>query len=181
MMSQRTGPSKFCSTYNASEGNDKMFVMKSATIRQQDGIPVVALSETVIWAGQEFCLLRSTLYSLVREQECESVGLDMSGVQYIPSGLFGMLFDIHELGVGVRIYSPHHRVQQMIWFRQFLDARTEDRFDFCSESRQILVPERASHFRASSESTHGPHAESMVPISSLHTDRSQIRIVASAS
>jgi hypothetical protein len=64
----------------------------------------------------------------------------MTHVKYIPSGFFGMLYDWHDQGVSVRLYSPQPHVENMLWFRQFFDRVDEQCFQLIREARETLVP-----------------------------------------
>ena len=94
---------------------------KRMTIHIDGDVRVLDMGAMEIWDGADLALLRETLTHLIDVEKCRSVGVDMSYVKYIPSGFFGMLFDWHEKGVAVWLYSPLPHVQNMLWFRQFFD------------------------------------------------------------
>jgi len=91
------------------------------TIHHLDGVTVLDLGNMDIWDGADLALLRETLNRLVEDSQCRSVGIDMQYVKYIPSGFFGMLYDWHDQGVAIRLYSPQPNVANMLWFRQFFN------------------------------------------------------------
>ena len=62
----------------------------------------------------------------------------MTFVKYIPSGFFGMLFDWHETGVKIRLYTPQPNVRRMLWFDRFFEPINDLTFE--------LRPARANDF-----------------------------------
>ena len=95
-------------------------------IEQRDDIPVLSLDEMDIWDGTDLSLLRDTLWRMIRSEQCRSFGIDLRGVQYIPTGFFGTMYCWHRRGVAVRLYSPHPRIQRMLWFRHFFRPTGDD-------------------------------------------------------
>ncbi|MBX3444673.1 MAG: hypothetical protein KF774_19900 [Planctomyces sp.] len=87
--------------------------------RQEHGVTVVSIGDMEIWDGADLSLLRDTLTQLIQRDRCRSIAIDMSTVQFVPSGFFGMLFDWFEQGVSVRLMSPRGRVRNMLWFKRF--------------------------------------------------------------
>ena len=83
---------------------------------------ILNLGDMEIWDGADMALLRETLTRLIKAEKHRAIGVDMSHVKYIPSGFFGMLFDWHETGVQIRLYSPQPNVCRMLWFSRFFEA-----------------------------------------------------------
>lgn len=110
------------------------------TVHNWDGFSVMDLGNVEIWDGADLALLRETQTRLVDRDNCRALGVNMQYVKYIPSGFFGMLFDLHERGVQIRLYAPQPHVKNMLWFRQFFDHVIDETFKLCSEARQELVP-----------------------------------------
>jgi len=110
------------------------------TIRQTDTGTVLDLGPVEIWDGADLALLRDTFTRLCTRNHCRSLGVDMSSVKYVPSGFFGMLFDWHERGVAIRLYTPQPRVANMLWFRQFFDQENGNgSYLLQSEPKELLV------------------------------------------
>ena|SRR3569623_48783 len=109
---------------------------KHMKISFQDGGAVLNLGTMEIWDGADLALLREAMNRMVLDQGCRMIGVDMSYVKYVPSGFFGMLFDWHERGIAIRLFTPQPRVEQMLWFTKFfrkldnvayeLDSNTEE-------------------------------------------------------
>jgi anti-anti-sigma regulatory factor len=104
-----------------------------------NGVTVLDLGEVEIWDGADLSLLRDTFTNLIDKAGCRSIGVNMSYVKYIPSGFFGMLFDWHERGASMRLYSPQPHVARMLWFRQFFEHETNQSFLLQSEPKELLV------------------------------------------
>ncbi len=108
-------------------------------IHNWDGVTVLDLGEVEIWDGADLCLLRDTLINMIDKAGCRNIGVNMTYVKYIPSGFFGMLFDWHEQGVEMRLFTPQPHVAQMLWFRQFFEHETDGRYVLQSEPKELLV------------------------------------------
>ncbi|MEW4489139.1 hypothetical protein AB1L42_13745 [Thalassoglobus sp. JC818] len=88
-------------------------------ITEHDDVTVIGIGKMEIWDGADLSLLRDSIVQLVNEDHIGQIGVDMTFVQHVPSGFFGMLFDWHERGIRVTLHSPRTRVCQMLWFRKF--------------------------------------------------------------
>jgi hypothetical protein len=108
-------------------------------IRHEDSATIIDLGPVEIWDGADLALLRDTFTRQCTTQRCRSLGVDMTSVKYIPSGFFGMLFDWHERGVAIRLYTPQPRVTNMLWFRQFFEHETNGSYLLQSEPKELLA------------------------------------------
>jgi anti-anti-sigma regulatory factor len=108
-------------------------------IREEAGVTILDLGPVEIWDGADLALLRDTFTRHCTERRCRSLGIDMSTVKYVPSGFFGMLFDWHEKGVAIRLYTPQPRVANMLWFRQFFEQDTNGGFLLQDEPKELMV------------------------------------------
>lgn len=108
------------------------------TIHQWDGVTVIDLGPMDIWDGADMALLRETLTRLIERERCHKVGVNMRHVKYIPSGFFGMLFDWHDRGIEMSLFTPQANVSRMLWFRQFFDPQLNGRFLLRSEPREAI-------------------------------------------
>ncbi|VAX36682.1 hypothetical protein MNBD_PLANCTO02-115 [hydrothermal vent metagenome] len=124
---------------------------KWLTISEQAGVTVLDLKGMEIWDGADMALLREALTELVEEVGVRSIGINMQYVKYIPSGYFGMLYDLHEKrGVTVYLYTPQPNVEQMLWFQQFLLPTEEGTYLLHSEPAHQLLEEDASTWKEES-------------------------------
>ena len=98
------------------------------TIHEWDGVAVLDLGEMDIWDGADLSLLRETLFELIANQKRRLIGVNMRWVKYIPSGFFGMLFDWHEKGTEIFLYTPQPNVGNMLWFRRFFEHQEDGRY-----------------------------------------------------
>lgn len=105
----------------------------------RNGVTIMDLGEIEIWDGADLSLLRDTLTDLIEVQGCRSIGVNMTYVKYIPSGFFGMLYDWHEKGIAMRLYTPQRHVANMLWFRQFFYEESDGCHVLQSEPKQDLV------------------------------------------
>lgn len=95
------------------------------SVYEREGVTVLDFGTMEIWDGADLALLRETLTRLVDKEKCKSIGVELTSVKYIPSGFFGMLYDLYEKGIAVTLYSPQPNVASMLWFKQFC-LHTED-------------------------------------------------------
>jgi len=105
------------------------------------GAAVMDLGPIEIWDGADLALLRETLSRLVEVEKHAAVGVNMTYVKYVPSGFFGMLYDCHERGIEIFLYTPQPNVANMLWFRQFFDETKEGRYRLHREPKLELLAE----------------------------------------
>ena len=113
---------------------------KRISIYTRDDVTVVDLGEMEIWDGADLALLRETLTQLTDIKKQKSIGVELSFVKYIPSGFFGMLYDLHEKGIGIQVYHPQPNVARMLWFRQFFTEAEPGTYLLGSEPKFELTP-----------------------------------------
>ena len=110
------------------------------SIHNWDGVTVLDLGDMDIWDGADLALLRETLHRMIQVEGRRSIGINMQSVKYIPSGFFGMLFDWHERGTEVHLYTPQVNVAAMLWFRQFFEHAGEGRYVLCGNPPHRIIP-----------------------------------------
>jgi hypothetical protein len=108
------------------------------SIHEWDGVTVIDLGPMDIWDGADMALLRETLTRLVDRERRRAIGVNMAHVKYIPSGFFGMLFDWHDRGVAISLFTPQANVARMLWFRQFFDPAENGRYTLRNEPREPI-------------------------------------------
>lgn len=57
---------------------------------------------------------RAELSSLLQQHQCETLGLDLTGVKYIPSSLLGMLVSLRQQGIDIHLYNPSSDVREVL-------------------------------------------------------------------
>lgn len=92
--------------------------------RRRD-VMIVDIGDMEIWDGADLSLIRDTLNRLILKQRRRAIGIQMRSVKYVPSGFFGMLYDWHDQGITVRLFSPQPRVANMLWFQRFFEAESK--------------------------------------------------------
>jgi len=117
---------------------------KRMSLYDRDGYRVLDLGEIEIWDGADLALIRDTLSNLIENEKHRSIGVNLQFVKYIPSGFFGMLYDWHEKGVELCLYTPQPNVANMLWFRQFFACVTEGTYRLMDEPQQEMTPQGAS-------------------------------------
>lgn len=124
------------------------------SLHQWDGVTVIDLGNMDIWDGADMALLRETLTRLIDRERRREIGVNMAHVKYIPSGFFGMLFDWHDRGVQISLFTPQSNVARMLWFRQFFDPMENGRYQLRSEPREPLyVPDEQEWDEAETTAT----------------------------
>ena len=123
---------------------------KSLPISDRHGFSVLELGDMEIWDGADLSLLRECLVRLIQGRKARRVGVDMAHVKYVPSGFFGMLFDWHDAGIAIRLYSPQENVERMLWFNRFFEPLGDGAFQLCPSRHETptedapLIPEPAT-------------------------------------
>jgi hypothetical protein len=120
--------------------------------RLQDGVTILSVDKKDIWDGTELCLIRDTLRYLIKfEAKTDLWGpplvitnrrnmeIDLQFVQYLPSGFFGMICDVHTICSSVQLYCVHPPVQKMLWLRLFCEETEKGVFTLLGEPTKSLA------------------------------------------
>jgi anti-anti-sigma factor len=54
------------------------------------------------------------IIELIRENDCRSLAVDLTGVKWIPSGLLGVLMSVHRLTGDVHVYNPSKDIREVL-------------------------------------------------------------------
>lgn len=108
-------------------------------LARRDSTTIISIGTMEIWDGADLSLIRDTIFGLVNRKDVSSIAIDMSCVQHVPSGFFGMLFDWNEKGIAIRLLSPRDRVMQMLWFRKFFEEQEPNVFRLCEGVEQDVL------------------------------------------
>lgn len=57
--------------------------------------------------------LHQEILDLVEKHQCEELAFDLTGVQFIPSGMLGILASLRQKGVQVHVYNPSEDVRDV--------------------------------------------------------------------
>ena len=57
---------------------------------------------------------REEITNLVKQHNCQTFAVDLTGVKLMPSGLLGLFASIRELGVEVQIYNPSDDIREVL-------------------------------------------------------------------
>lgn len=59
-------------------------------------------------------VFREGLQAIIREHNCKTLVLDLTGVKIISSGTLGFLFSLNRQGVAVRLYNPSDTIREVL-------------------------------------------------------------------
>lgn len=57
---------------------------------------------------------RENLLALIREHDCKTLVLDLTGVKIMSSGTLGFLFSLNRQGVTIRVYNPSDTIREVL-------------------------------------------------------------------
>lgn len=57
---------------------------------------------------------RDEIVALIKEHNCQSLAIDLTGVRLIPSGLLGLMASIHRQGVEVHLYNACADIREIL-------------------------------------------------------------------
>lgn len=57
---------------------------------------------------------RTEVLDLVRENDCEVLAFDLTGVAVIPSGLLGLLASLRQRSIEIHLYNPSESVRDVL-------------------------------------------------------------------
>jgi len=117
------------------------FAVKKSKVNRKGilTMPFVGLSDIESWDGSDLALIRETITNLILTDGYRIIAVDLSTVQYIPGGFFGMLYEWYEQGIRIFLSRPRPNVLKMLWFRVFFQesALDEDLFQL-QENDEML-------------------------------------------
>lgn len=80
---------------------------------------------TVIGFGTRYTLnpfdlaeCRDEVFALIREQRCEMLAIDLTGIRVIPSGLLGLLVSVHQQDINVCLFNPSEDLREVLKITQ---------------------------------------------------------------
>jgi anti-anti-sigma factor len=68
---------------------------------------------------------RDELAQIIRDNQCEVLAFDLTGVKLVPSGMLGLLASLHKLGLTVMLFNPSEDMQEVLQITrldQFLEV-----------------------------------------------------------
>lgn len=123
---------------------------------------LVGIGDMEIWDGADLALLRDMLTKVIAQDGYHKIAIDLSSVKYLPSGFFGMLFELYEQGIKVQLYRPQTIVQNFLWFKMFFFAGikaddifilTDEEYQGNSPLEQVEVHRRRFHMQDNDDET----------------------------
>ncbi|QDT28703.1 STAS domain-containing protein [Gimesia panareensis] len=58
--------------------------------------------------------IRDELLELVKENQCETLAIDLTGVTLIPSGMLGLLASMRDLKIDIHLYNPSDDIREVL-------------------------------------------------------------------
>lgn len=75
---------------------------------------VVGFGGRDVLADVNIALCRENLLKVVRENSCQVLAFDLTGVRLMPSGLLGLLASLRKEGIEVHLYNPSEDVRDVL-------------------------------------------------------------------
>ena len=54
------------------------------------------------------------IMELIRDYNCQTLAVDLTGVRWIPSGLLGVLMSVHRQNIDVHLYNPSTDIREVL-------------------------------------------------------------------
>lgn len=86
---------------------------------------LLSLDQTEIWGGPQLIRIRDEMKQRLQHPGTRSVTIDISSVKHLPSGFFGLLHDLRDHGLDVKLLGVQDPIAAMEWFRRFFEACPE--------------------------------------------------------
>ena len=75
---------------------------------------LIGFKDVEVVDDQHLEAFRKGLEDLIREHQCKTLVLDLTGVKIISSGTLGFLFSLSRQGVAIRVYNPSDTVKEVL-------------------------------------------------------------------
>ena len=75
---------------------------------------LVGFKDTEVVDDVQLDTFREGLQQLLRENDCKTLVLDLTGVKIVSSGTLGFLFSLDRQGTAIRIYNPSEGVREVL-------------------------------------------------------------------
>jgi anti-sigma B factor antagonist len=82
-----------------------MLAMGALEVYEAGELTVVGFGGKEVLDQVNVAECRDELVGLIRQHDCRSLAIDLTGVKILPSGLLGLMASIHRLGVEVHLYN----------------------------------------------------------------------------
>lgn len=79
----------------------------------------VVIDESQGWTSGQVRAIRQRAL-----EQCSAAGrvnLDLSRVQHVSGGFFGMLCELNDAGLDVYLHDPQRDIRELIWFQRFFE------------------------------------------------------------
>ncbi len=58
--------------------------------------------------------IRAEILELIKEHQCETLAIDLTGVKLIPSGMLGLLASMRDLDIDLHLYNPSDDIREVL-------------------------------------------------------------------
>jgi anti-sigma B factor antagonist len=86
---------------------------------------LVGFKDVDVVNDQHLEAFRKGLEDLIREHQCKTLILDLTGVKIVSSGTLGFLFSLSRQGVAIRIYNPSDAIKEVLEITKLGDVFKE--------------------------------------------------------
>lgn len=75
---------------------------------------LVGFKDVEVVDDQQLESFRESLQQLLRENDCKTLVVDLTGVKIVSSGTLGFLFSLNRQGTEIRIYNPSDGIREVL-------------------------------------------------------------------
>jgi len=89
-------------------------LLQSLEVYKAGPLSVVAVGGREVLDHLDLAECRDELVQLIQTHRCQTLAIDLTGVQVMPTGLLGLLASIQRLGVEVRVYNACAEIREVL-------------------------------------------------------------------
>jgi anti-anti-sigma factor len=75
---------------------------------------LIGFKDVEVVDDQRLEAFREGLQSLIQENQCKTLVIDLTGVKIVSSGTLGFLFSLNRQGVTIKIYNPSEGIREVL-------------------------------------------------------------------
>ena len=101
-------------------------------VEQHDAVCIVGFDSPDFLDIDRFGQMRKKLAGLIEESSCQTLIIDLEGLDCLTSGVFGFFATLIDLGVEIQIANPSEQIQDILH-----TTRLNDKIDICFDLDQF--------------------------------------------
>jgi len=105
---------------------------ESLRFEQHDATCIVGFDGSEFLDIDRFEQMRSRLAQLISETSCQTLIIDLDGLEVLTSGVFGFFATLIDLGVEIQIANPSEQIQEILH-----TTKLNERIDICFDLDQF--------------------------------------------